>query len=60
MDCPVDTIWGEDRNVNKQKNYYHKPNFNFQHLWNINENSSLTNVLYYSTGKGGGTDFTEE
>ena len=32
-----------------------KPNFNFQHLWNINENSSLTNVLYYSTGKGGGT-----
>jgi len=51
----VDTIWGEDRNVNKFKNYYHKPNFNFQHLWNINENSSLTNVLYYSTGKGGGT-----
>ena len=51
----VDTIWGEDRSVNKFKNYYHKPNFNFQHLWNINENSSLTNVLYYSTGKGGGT-----
>ena len=51
----VDTIWGENRYVNKFKNYYHKPNFNFQHLWNINENTSLTNVLYYSTGKGGGT-----
>ncbi|MAQ69739.1 MAG: hypothetical protein CMD23_01415, partial [Flavobacteriales bacterium] len=52
---PVDTIFGENQRVNRYKNYYHKPNFNFQHLWQINENSSLTNVLYYSMGRGGGT-----
>ena len=51
----VDTINGTKQYVNRFKNYYHKPNFNFQHLWNINEKSSLTNVLYYSTGHGGGT-----
>tara|TARA_A100001011_G_C14313069_1_gene846583 strand:+ start:609 stop:3425 length:2817 start_codon:yes stop_codon:yes gene_type:complete len=52
---PADTIWGENRKVNRYKNYYHKPNFNFQHLWNINEKSSLSNVMYYSIGQGGGT-----
>jgi iron complex outermembrane receptor protein len=52
---PVDTIFGKNTKVNRYKNYYHKPNFNFQHLWQINENSSLTNVLYYSMGRGGGT-----
>ena len=51
----IDTIWGENRIVNRYKNYYHKPNFNFQHLWKINEKSSLTNVFYYSRGEGGGT-----
>ena len=52
---PVDTIWGQNKTVNRYKNYYHKPNLNFQHLWKINEKSSITNVIYYSTGKGGGT-----
>jgi iron complex outermembrane receptor protein len=50
-----DTIWGENIRINQHKNYYHKPNLNFQHLWNINDRSSLTNVVYYSAGQGGGT-----
>jgi len=53
---PLDTIRGENIYINKQKNYYHKPVFTFQHLWNINERSSLSNVFYYSIGNGGGTD----
>ena len=53
----IDTLFGENKRVNRYTNYYHKPNFNFQHLWKINENSSLTNVLYYSMGKGGGTGY---
>ena len=54
---PLDTIWGSRRVVNRYKNYYHKPNLNLQHLWKIDEKSSLTNVIYYSTGQGGGTGF---
>ena len=53
----VDTLWGNKQYINKHKNYYHKPNFSFQHLWNINGNSSLTNIIYYSRGKGGGTNY---
>ncbi len=52
-----DTIWGEDRIGIRHKNYYHKPIFNFQHLWEIDEKSSLTNIIYYSLGKGGGTNW---
>ena len=52
-----DTIWGEDKLIARYKNYYHKPIFNFQHLWEIDEKSSLTNVIYYSTANGGGTNW---
>ena len=52
---PIDTIMGTNTKVNRYKNYYHKPNFNFQHLWNINDKSSISNVIYYSVGRGGGT-----
>ena len=52
---PVDTIFGEDKIGIKYKNYYHKPNFNLHHLWQINDSTSLTNVIYYSNGNGGGT-----
>jgi len=54
---PIDTIIGTNTKVNRYKNYYHKPNFNFQHLWNINDKSSISNVIYYSVGRGGGTGF---
>ena len=52
---PIDTIFGEDKVGIKYKNYYHKPNINLHHLWQINDSTSLTNVIYYSNGNGGGT-----
>jgi len=56
----IDTIWGETQKINSHINYYHKPNINFQHLWEINENQSLTNVIYYSNGNGGGTGLSSQ
>tara|TARA_Y100000994_G_scaffold159072_1_gene130410 strand:- start:50417 stop:53218 length:2802 start_codon:yes stop_codon:yes gene_type:complete len=50
-----DTIFGQNNIVNRFKNYYHKPIINFQHLWSINDNNSITNIIYYSKGNGGGT-----
>lgn len=35
-------------------NKYHKPQVSLNHLWQINEKSSLSNVLYMSLGRGGG------
>lgn len=37
-----------------RKNYYHKPVANLNWDFNINENSSLSTVLYASIGRGGG------
>ncbi len=36
------------------KNFYHKPQFQFNDFWTINENSSLSTSIYYSFGNGGG------
>ncbi len=38
-------------------NYFHKPQFNLNHLWTINEKTSLSTVAYMSIGSGGGTSF---
>ncbi|STD53724.1 Outer membrane receptor for Fe3+-dicitrate [Empedobacter falsenii] len=38
-----------------RKNYYHKPVTNLNWDWTINENASLSTVLYASMGRGGGT-----
>ncbi|WP_065218252.1 MULTISPECIES: TonB-dependent receptor [Butyricimonas] len=35
-------------------NKYHKPQVSLNHLWQINEKSSLSNVIYMSFGRGGG------
>ena len=35
-------------------NKYHKPQISLNHLWQINEKSSLSNVFYVSLGRGGG------
>tara|TARA_Y100000589_G_scaffold143860_1_gene137336 strand:+ start:1104 stop:3908 length:2805 start_codon:yes stop_codon:yes gene_type:complete len=53
----IDTIFGVNRKINKHKNFYHKPNLNFQHLWKINEKNTLTNIIYHSKGQGGGTNY---
>lgn len=39
----------------ERRNFYHKPVANLNWDWNINDNSSLSTVLYASWGRGGGT-----
>jgi hypothetical protein len=38
-----------------RRNFYHKPVMNFNWDWNINNQSTLSTVLYASFGRGGGT-----
>ncbi len=38
-----------------RRNYYHKPIFNLNWDWNINDKSNLSTVVYASIGRGGGT-----
>ncbi|MFP5471256.1 MAG: TonB-dependent receptor, partial [Bacteroidia bacterium] len=45
---------GEIRNASI--NRYHKPVFLLNHNWYVNEKSTLTSALYYSFGRGGGTN----
>lgn len=49
--------FGYDENgerVNSSRNRYHKPQLSLNHMWTINEKSSLSNVVYMSIGDGGG------
>ena len=41
--------------LSERTNYYHKPVANLNWDWTINDNSSLSTVLYASWGRGGGT-----
>ena len=41
--------------VNNRTNYYHKPVYNINHSWELNDKMSLSTVLYGSNGRGGGT-----
>ena len=43
---------GQQRTSNK--NFYHKPIISLNHIWQINEYSSLSSALYVSLSKGGG------
>ena len=45
----------DGKGKNLRNNYYHKPVANLNWDWTINENASLSTVLYASTGTGGGT-----
>ena len=56
----IDTIMGRNKTINKFKNFYHKPNLNLQHLWQINDKNTFTNIIYHSTGNGGGTNYYGE
>ena len=44
-----------DRYLTERRNFYHKPVFNLNWDYTINDKSSLSTVLYASTGNGGGT-----
>jgi len=45
----------EEEIVNVRKNFYKKPQFNFNHSWLVNDKLNISNVLYASIGRGGGT-----
>ncbi len=49
--------WGllNGEEFSSRRNYYHKPVANLNWDWNLNENSSLSTVLYASWGRGGGS-----
>jgi iron complex outermembrane recepter protein len=69
IDKSVYTTNGEDRGIkynphwgnlngkpfNDRVNYFHKPQLNINHFWNITEKLNLSTVLYASFGNGGGT-----
>ncbi len=39
---------------NSSRNYYHKPHISLNHIWQIDETSSLSSAIYASIGSGGG------
>jgi len=41
--------------LNLRDNNFHKPTINLNHNWQITNNLLMSNLLYYSPGKGGGT-----
>ncbi|MDR9387479.1 MAG: TonB-dependent receptor [Balneolaceae bacterium] len=41
--------------INERENFFHKPQVNLNWYSNLSDNVTLTNVLYYSGGRGGGT-----
>ena len=43
---------GQERTMNK--NFYHKPVISLNHIWQINEYSSLSSAVYVSLASGGG------
>jgi outer membrane receptor protein involved in Fe transport len=44
-----------DTYMTERRNFYHKPVFNLNWDWDIDDSSSLNTVFYASTGNGGGT-----
>ena len=44
-----------DNILNERENFFHKPQINLNHYWQINDQSLWSTVVYYSGGKGGGT-----
>ncbi len=49
-----DTIH-HNENLSYRVNHFHKPVYNLSDFWTINDKLTLSNVLYLSTGNGGGT-----
>lgn len=41
--------------INNRTNYYHKPVYNLNWYWKINDKTKLSTILYGSNGRGGGT-----
>ena len=49
--------WGfvNGKAVNTRVNFFHKPLFNLSHFWTASDRVTLSNVAYFSMGRGGGT-----
>jgi len=49
--------WGylHGKPLSSRDNHFFKPSLTLNHFWRINEHAHLSNVLYLSHGKGGGT-----
>ena len=41
--------------LNERENFFHKPLVNLNHFYDINDDMTLSSVLYWSGGSGGGT-----
>jgi len=49
------TFFAKPRVFNTSVNYYHKPQFSLRHTWNPTNTFFMSNIVYTSIGKGGGT-----
>lgn len=54
MGNPFPSI-GNKGQFNDRVNYFHKPQFNVSHFWNVSERITASTVAYMSVGRGGGT-----
>ena len=60
--APQGTRWNyydgvkDGKDVNPYNNFFSEPLFSINHEWNINDNSSLSTVVYAIFGDGGGGD----
>lgn len=55
-----DTLFNGEEKLTERTNYYHKPQYSLRDFWTINDKLYMSNVLYMSIGRGGGTRFTDD
>ncbi|MCF8370757.1 MAG: TonB-dependent receptor [Bacteroidales bacterium] len=51
-----DTIHANREKIHLKENIYFKPMYSLRDFWSVNDRLYISNILYLSTGKGGGTD----
>jgi iron complex outermembrane receptor protein len=52
-----DTIH-DRQDINTKVNFFHKPQFNLSHFWNVSDKVYISTVAYLSIGHGGGTNIS--
>lgn len=55
IDDNGDTTRAPNEVVSERVNYYHKPMFQMKDFWSVSDKLYISNILYASIGKGGGT-----
>jgi iron complex outermembrane receptor protein len=55
-----DTIFNGREKVSGKLNYYHKPQFTIKDTWSVSDKLYISNLVYLSIGKGGGTGIEGE